>query len=178
MLNTVGWFRGIGTALLVPSRTVAGLAAVGWMSVIWWTSSFSPEAAPRHYGWRSVAQNFLHAPAYGLLGLLLMLTLPRRTGWPRLTLGEQASVVAGTLLYGIVDELHQSQVPNRDLSVFDLLSDITAPICVLLVVSYLGRAEATESGLARRFALGLVACLICAGAAAYAPLFFPGIAWV
>jgi len=177
LLNTVGWFRRIGEALLVARRSLAGVASLAWMGIIWWTSSFSPPPAPRQYGWRSVAQNFLHAPAYGFLALLFILALPRRGKWPQFTRAEQVLVVLGALSYGIVDELHQSQVPNRDLSVLDLASDITAPICVLIIISYLGRAGATESGLARRFVLGLLACLACATAAAYAPRFFPEIAW-
>ena len=147
------------------------------MGVIWWTSSFSPPPTPQQYGWRAIAQNFLHAPAYGFLGLLLLLTLPRRGQWAAPTRAEQVLVVLGTLAYGIVDEIHQSTVPNRNLSVLDLLTDFTAPICVLLIVLYLGRKEASEAGLAKRFALGLLACLLCAAAAAYAPKFFPEIAW-
>jgi VanZ family protein len=147
------------------------------MSVIWWTSNFSPPPAPRRYDWRSVVQNFLHAPAFGLLALLLLLTLPRRGTWPVLHRPEQLVVVLGTLVYGVIDELHQASVPGRDLSVLDLMTDVTAAACVLWIVGYLGRTGATEAGLARRFALGLGACLLCALAATYVPWVFPDIGW-
>ncbi len=153
------------------------MAALGWMSVIWWTSSFSPPATEVHHNWRNVLQNFLHAPAYGFLALLLIMLLPRKARWPELNLLECGLVLFGTLSYGVIDELHQSRVPNRDLSVFDLITDGTAAICVLLIVKYLGQERATESGLARRFSLGLLACLVCALMATFVPKFFPEIAW-
>ncbi len=177
MLNTVGWFRRVGAGLLFASRPIAGLAALGWMAVIWWTSSFSPPPAPQLYGWRAVLQNFLHAPAYGVLALLILLSLPRRAAWPAPTAGERWFVVLGALGYGIVDEIHQWTVPGRNLSVLDLGTDLVGATCVLVIVLYLGRPTASESGLARRFVLGLLACLISATAAAYGPKFFPEIAW-
>lgn len=177
MLNTVGWFRKAGAMLLLFPRFVALLAAAGWMGVIWWTSSFSPADAPRRYDWRAVVQNFLHAPAFGMLALLWILTLPRRGSWPAPTTLERALVVALTLGYGIIDELHQASVPGRDLSVFDLMTDATAAVCVLWIVLYLGDTGVSERGLGRRFALGLFACLVCALAATYVPGIFPDIEW-
>ena len=177
MLNTVGWFRRIGARLLAFPRVAAFLGAVGWMGVIWWTSSFSPKEAPRRYDWRAVVQNFLHAPAFGVLAALWILSLPRRGDWPRLSLAERALVVALTLGYGIVDELHQASVPGRDLSVLDLTTDAVAAVCVLWIVDYLGRPGANEPGLGRRFALGLLACLASALAATHVPRLFPEIAW-
>jgi VanZ family protein len=41
--------------------------------------------------------------------------------------------VAGTLLYGILDEVHQSHVPNRVASVSDVLADAVGAVLVVVI---------------------------------------------
>ena len=63
----------------------------------------------------------VHLMEYALLSFLLKRALSRgKSNWVR-----KASLwaVLWTVLYGITDELHQSLVPNRQMSGFDLLFD-------------------------------------------------------
>lgn len=63
----------------------------------------------------------VHLIEYAFLSFLLKRALSRG----RLHPGRRASLwaVIWTILYGITDELHQSFVPNRQMSGFDLLFD-------------------------------------------------------
>ncbi|MEM7519002.1 MAG: hypothetical protein AAF368_19025, partial [Planctomycetota bacterium] len=80
MQNTVALFRRLGRALLRTPTPLRVLFPIAWMAVIWWTSSQSPTPGPRNWGWRAVVQNFLHAPSFGFLGLLLLSLFPAREG--------------------------------------------------------------------------------------------------
>jgi len=177
-VNTVGWFRRIGGALMRVPDSVAWLPAVLWAGVIWWASSISTPPSPRPDPWRMVVHNFLHAPEFGALALLALLVLPRRDGWPDLRPRAGAAIVLAVTAYGVVDELHQSHTPHRDFSLLDVLSDGNAALCVVWIAGYVGRRDATESGLARRFALGILACLVCALVASFVPRLFPGVDWI
>ena len=67
----------------------------------------------------------------------------------------------------VVDEWHQSHVPGRDASALDVLTDVTGVACVVWIVAFLGREDATERGLRARFALGLGLCLVAALASTF-----------
>lgn len=64
----------------------------------------------------------IHAAVYAVLGLLVCRALARcLPGWRRVVVALVA--VAATSAYGLSDEWHQSLVPGRDASGFDLLAD-------------------------------------------------------
>ena len=75
--------------------------------------------------------------------------------------------VAPPLLYGVLDELHQSRVPGRDASALDVLTDLVSGAAVLWIVFTLARRELPERALLARLGLGV--CL-CAASAALAML--------
>jgi VanZ family protein len=88
------------------------------MGGLYYLSTQSNLAPPTLFGFQD---KLTHAGAYGLLALLLTLALTSpgsRAGW--------AAVLSATLIatvYGISDEWHQSMVPGRDASLYDLTAD-------------------------------------------------------
>jgi VanZ family protein len=162
--------RAAGRGLLrVPLPLSLGFAAA-WAAMIWRFSSHStPVSTKEHLGWEFLS-NLAHAPLFGILALLLGAALLRDGGggWPRPTALRYALVAAATAGYGVIDELHQSRVPGRNASVFDVVTDLVAALIVLWIVAALGRADLSERGLLRRLGLGVLACLAAAGAASLA----------
>lgn len=90
-----------------------------WMGVIFWASAHtSDEIPPPPF---PHADKVIHAGVYGLLGSLLFHTVgcfrktwDYRAAWMALILGS---------LYGISDELHQTQVPGRTADTLDWMAD-------------------------------------------------------
>jgi len=110
----------------------------------------------------SVISNLAHAPLFGLLALWLALAPPREAGWPRLSRGAVLAILGAVVLYGLVDELHQTTVPGRVASVLDILTDLVGAACTLWVVGYVGGRGASERGLWARLAAGVLACVAAA----------------
>ena len=87
----------------------------------------------------------LHIPLYGILTLLLILSFsPQRKRFVDSTNPSNSSnptnssnyVIAGiiALVVGVVDEIHQAYIPNRNASVIDVLLDLIGIIlCVVLI---------------------------------------------
>jgi len=71
---------------------------------------------------RGVPDTLTHGMAYLVLGLLVSRALSGGLGRP-LSLGHAALVVLVSTLYGVSDEWHQSLVPGRDASVWDVVKD-------------------------------------------------------
>ena len=84
--------------------------------IVFWLSSMS-EVPGAHYFWAKL----LHTVGYAGLGVLAMRAFHGGFTPPRLvpTLYAAAAVV----LWGISDEFHQSFVPGRDASPWDVLAD-------------------------------------------------------
>jgi len=154
--------RGAGRALLRQPRALAWVAPLAWAGLLWWLSShrslIDTERAQALVYWGNLA----HAPAFGILALLLLPLAPRAAGWVRLGARELATVFSLATLYAAVDELHQSRVPGRDASLFDVVTDTVGVACVLWIAVYLSRRDGSEGGLRRRLLAGLA---LCAGAA-------------
>lgn len=114
----------------------AGLLSLLWMALIFALSSqptlpdtgFDPNIA-------SIAGHFV---AFGVLAGLIALFLRKRGvgGW-RWAAG---AVVIATL-YGVTDEVHQSFVPGRDASLFDVLTDALGAICAVLLLKAITAAR-------------------------------------
>jgi VanZ family protein len=70
-----------------------------------------------------------HLVLYGFLAILLLIAFGS-DGPP--TRNEQIAAIAGAIAYGISDEFHQSFVPGRDASIFDLgVNSIGAALAVM-----------------------------------------------
>jgi hypothetical protein len=149
--------------LALPAPLVLGTAAL-WMFGIWLLSSRDLGPKGTTAGLGAVLGNLAHAPLFGLLGLLFASAFLRGAGgaWPRIGRAATLRVLLPVLVYGIVDELHQSYTPGRDASALDVLTDVVGAGCVLWIIAYLGDAAATEAGLRQRLLLGVVACILCA----------------
>ena len=88
-----------------------------WMVLIFFLSSQSSLPAVLLF---SGADLLAHAAIYGVLCAFLArsLTPPRVTTWKRIFL-----LTILVTVYGITDEYHQSFVPDRDASAWDILAD-------------------------------------------------------
>lgn len=79
-----------------------------------------------------------HAFLYGILALLCVANLPRRGSWVVLTLPRSLLILVLVMAYGIVDEWHQSWVPARSASPWDLVTDLVGAGATLAVIAGLG----------------------------------------
>lgn len=97
-------------------RLIWSLPALAWMTLIF--SMSSREQFPQTYG---VSIAFLsvvaHLLLYGVLAVLLLIAFDR-SARPARSAVVAAIVIAA--LYGVSDEFHQSFVPGRNASAFDL----------------------------------------------------------
>lgn len=164
-------FRAIGRGLLAPPRAVSGLFPLAWAVSIFVLSSDTQDVGVLFSeSVDAFIGNLVHPFAFGVLALLLVPLFPRGRGplgkaWT--AMGSVGALWAVTLvaLYGFTDELHQSTVPGRDASLFDLLSDGVGAASVVAVVLYLGRESATKIGLRVRLGAAFLASCAAAGVA-------------
>lgn len=166
--------RRLGGVLQLMSPLLVWCLLGGYMGLIWWASSRRPRFQIPGVDLRGVLTNLAHAPEFAALTVLSCLTLARHRlpwlgTWPAPGRDARSLVLAIPFLYPVLDELHQSHVPGRDADVFDVFTDWTAVIATLVVVSYVGRPDATGKGLVLRLALFSLACVACALLASYAP---------
>ena len=100
-------------------RRLGSVGAVAWMALIFFLSS--QEKLPTTAGMPpDIAAIAGHFVAYSVLAIFI------RVAIGGLQPGRRADVIAIALatLYGISDEFHQSFVPGRDSSVFDVAIDL------------------------------------------------------
>lgn len=98
-------------------RITRSLPAIVWMTFIFVMSA--QERFPGTFGVSVYMVTIVaHMVLYGILALLLLLAI---SGSQRPTRTAMLAAVVGAVLYGISDEFHQSFVPGRDASVFDLV---------------------------------------------------------
>jgi len=149
---------------------------VGWMALIWRLSERPPNLVT--VGSPSLAWfwNFAHAPVYGALALWLALAT-RARGKPLAATARAAFwIVAFAVVHGLVDELHQSIVPGRDASVFDILTDLCGSWSVVAVLRAAQAAAGTRA-VTRTILMGTAACILAAALATFVPYRFPEITW-
>ncbi len=163
--------RSLGGAAVRLPRVLWLAVAITWGGMIWWLSSreAGPEGGNLLGGWVS---NMAHAPLFGLLTLWLAFALPREPTplgqpWARFGLLDFRLVFWSVVLYGLLDEFHQSTVPGRDASVFDLFTDWSAAYVTLGVAAAAGRAGLREAELRRRLAKGVLICCLAGLAATF-----------
>jgi VanZ family protein len=75
----------------------------------------------------------IHLVVYFVLCVLFHRALSHQKRFPGLARWSLACAVLFSILYGVSDEIHQSFVPNRDASLYDLAAD---SIGTLLFLSY------------------------------------------
>ena len=100
-----------------------------------------------------------------------MLLAPRRRDelgeWVDLGFRASAAILVFVLLYAASDEWHQSFVPKRDASAFDVLTDVVGAASTLACIAAIGRRVDAGRTLAVRFVLGLSVCVASASLATY-----------
>jgi VanZ family protein len=122
--------------LRLPRALRACVPLIG-MAVLWWSSSRVPGDEP-HSTARSLFHNSMHVIAYGCIGAAVWLAWSRRPAGEPQRFRSWGSWLVATA-YGVVDELHQSFVPGRDCSLFDLVSDAAgAALAVVLLRGIVG----------------------------------------
>ena len=109
-------------------RLISTVSAAGWMGFIFYLSSYSPvDLLPRveQFSWLGKWREVVgHLVLYGVLGALLLITLwswvvasSHKIKWALL------AICLG-ILYGVLDEYHQSFVPGRTATAIDLFVDV------------------------------------------------------
>jgi VanZ family protein len=119
-------------ALTLWGPFVAALVAVFWLS------SLSHVPGAQHF-W----DKLLHTVGYAVLGVLALRAF--HGGFERLR--PEATLYAGlvVILWGISDEIHQSFVPGRDASPWDVLADVVGFVfAVLLFATFTLRSARAE----------------------------------
>lgn len=170
MAKLAGW-------LIALPRPAAWGLCVAWYALIGWLSSRQGSVEPSSWWW-GVLSNGAHAPLFGLLACWIALLVPRERGWPALGTGARVGVCLAIAALGVADELHQSTVPGRDMSVLDVLTDVAGAATSLEIVAFLGRSERSSQGLQARLALAAAMSLACGALATWLPLCFPGVGWL
>ncbi|MFT5051435.1 MAG: hypothetical protein ACI8QZ_002852 [Chlamydiales bacterium] len=155
----VGHLRRVGQGLLRIPFPVSAVPCLVWAGLIWWLSSQAVIEPPPLVPHVPLLSNLVHAIEFGFLALWSVLLLPRRDDWPVLRRGNLVRCLVATLIYAVVDEWHQSFVPNRDASLLDVLTDGVGIVSVLWVIAYLGDRRADTRGLGRRLGFGIAACV-------------------
>lgn len=118
------------------------LGPIAVMMVLWWSSSKTPDhSAPSAL--KAWLHNSAHVIAYGgLAGAWLVAFVSRIDGELRLAARHSVVALLLSIAYGVVDEVHQSYVPERDSSVVDVISDSIGSGIALVLVSWALRRDA------------------------------------
>jgi len=128
------------------------LLPVAMVATLWSLSSASPSQLPAS-PWGSWLHNAAHVVAYALLSAAVFCSASRAQ-WLALPAWRRLSVLLAAV-YGLVDELHQSQVPGRVCSVLDWCSDFLGSMLGVILVVHVW--EGGGRGLWASVVLGLSA---------------------
>ncbi len=135
--------EGIGARLIDLPRGICMTLVLLWAGGLW---GLSAQPGIRVLEDESFLQawtfNTGHAFLYGILTLLCVACLPRRDGWVLLDRTHVLGVLALVMAYGVLDEWHQSWVPDRSASGLDLLTDLVGVVATLAVIRGLGSTTA------------------------------------
>ena len=129
------------------------LVVAVWLAAIWWLSSRTPTGGSRPI-WSVVCFNAGHIVLFGGLAGLISTAIdgpePRRG----------AMSVLAAAIYGIIDEMHQSTVPGRDASGWDVCTDLCAAVLVVTCVAALRSGSRRSMRWAITAAIGCVISVI------------------
>lgn len=84
-----------------------------------------------------VSDKVNHFGAYGLLSVLLFLTMNFQMKYPFLKKNANWLTVLIASSYGVLDELHQMLVPGRSCEFLDWLADISGSLLGVLIIQWL-----------------------------------------
>jgi hypothetical protein len=169
--------RAAGHVLLALPRAAGLVLAVLWLGVIRWLGQGHGGFSHR-VSWFSFTLNTGHAALYGILALWLLLSLPRRAGWPLIDAGAIRALLASVFTFGLADEVIQSFTPGRNGSLLDVVTDLCGAGSIVVLATYLGSAGADERGLRWRLLAAAVCSLLAGGAATLLPALLPQAAWL
>jgi len=114
------------------------------MGVIFYLSSMSGDLLPNDLPDNS--DKLVHAVLYGVLAASALRAFCRLLPGKPLLLAVVALLFC--LIYGISDEWHQSFVPGRTASIWDIAADATGALVVVLGYSWMRRSQcASQSNL-------------------------------
>lgn len=108
-------------------------AALLWALFLWTLSAKPATGGPRSQAWTFV-WNGGHVAAYFVLAFLLWLAL---SGTLRSLVARGWAAGLGGGVYGALDEWHQSYVPGRDCSGWDMASDVLGAFLAALSLLWL-----------------------------------------
>lgn len=152
-----------GRRLLAVPLPWSPMLPVLWGALIWWLSSQPADPEREENLARAILHNTGHSFLFGILTLLLVPLAVRWGGQVAVTSRRVLVAAALALLFGVVDEFHQSFVPERSSSVWDLVTDATGCLSVWAVVVSLGAdppRTADQGSLVRRLQLGFLLCWV------------------
>jgi VanZ family protein len=112
--------------------------ALLWMSVIFALSSREQFPSPPAVS-TSIAAIIAHLVVFGIMATLIQFGLSRPPTFRTVSLA-----FALTIMYALSDELHQSFVPGRNASAFDILVDaVGGTLALMAYTRSLGRSAAS-----------------------------------
>jgi len=97
------------------------LPAIVWALAIFVSSSIPADKLPELVIFK--VDKLTHFVVFFLFAVLIHRAAKFQNRFPSLSHHSLMVTVVVTILYGVVDEVHQSFVPNRDSSVMDLIAD-------------------------------------------------------
>lgn len=123
------------------------LLAIVWMALIYWLSdkpASDYEGASEATSWLPLASNIVHVGLYFILSVFVLraLVLLRPV-----SIGLIAySTVFVALVYGILDEIHQSNVKGRRSEAVDVVADVFGAVLIVVLWFLLKRYRSKSSG--------------------------------
>ncbi|MHB0858672.1 MAG: VanZ family protein [Anaerolineae bacterium] len=110
-----------------------------WLATIWWLSSQPSLPHPNRQA--GVSDNWLDYPAHALAYAVLTLLFWRALSHEGVRLPHRLSstpvrnAALLAILYGALDELHQSFVPGRCATLVDWITDIAGALCAVALLA-------------------------------------------
>jgi len=105
-----------------------------WFGVIYFLSSLPPSAYPiisiPHI------DKVVHAGIFFILCVLVDRAVTHQTMFPRLARFHLLVAIAAVILYGLIDEFHQSFVPGRGVDLLDTTADVAGGCLYLFMYSF------------------------------------------
>jgi VanZ family protein len=105
-----------------------------WMALIFIASSIPSGSFPDGSLFRY--DKLIHLVIYGVLGFLMHRALSRQSRFPLLARWAALWSVFFCVLYGVSDEFHQSFVPGRDMSGYDLIANTAGALLSAVIVRF------------------------------------------
>jgi len=120
-------------------RAACLVGALLWAALLYYLSD-QPMAVDIHAF--EYQDKVLHVFAYFVLGMLIMAAL--RAGSHGYRVSQLLLVTLLAVLYGLLDEYHQSFVPGRDPALGDVVADVAGGLLGALFVYLLARRSTRE----------------------------------